>query len=168
MQVLAQTGTRGKVIGQNASALSQAMDAQATVMQCEDIFSNNDVVTIGEEDVTVTAHGTNNTVTRGTNSTTPAAHSEGMYARAASGAELLSYTFSGSEAFSAIRCGAEAEAWFGIEVAGTLKYTAASSPHQLEVFFPMARYQPANGTSVRVLVWLAAASEAVCWAEFQA
>ena len=165
MQFLAQTGSRGKLVGQNSTALSQAMDSSTTEMHCEDIFADSDVVTIGEEDVTITSHGTTNTVSRGSNGTSAAAHAAGTFVRKATGTELLTHTFDGSEALSALRCGGEAEAWFGIEVEGVVKYLAVTSPYQLEAFFPMARYQPANGTTIKVLVWLAAASEAGFWAE---
>ncbi|RKY24692.1 MAG: hypothetical protein DRP79_07415 [Planctomycetota bacterium] len=168
MQLIAQTGPRGKVIQQNATRLAQALAQGSTTMYIEkDVFSDNDVVTVGEEDILITAHGTTCTVTRAQNGTTDSAHASGANVRLASGAELLSHTFDGSTYLSAIRAGGELEAALGIEIDGTIKYIAATSPYQLELFFPMNRYQPANNTTIRVLAWIWV-DEAVLWAQMQA
>lgn len=167
MQTLAQTSSRGKVVARNAANLSQALSQGATTMYLDaDCFSDNDVVTVGEEDILITSHGTTCTVSRGQNGTSDNDHAAGANVRLASGTELLSHSFDGSTYLGALRCGGEAEAAFGIEIDGAVKYVALSSPHQLELFFPMARYQPAGSTTIKILVW-SWQSEAVFWAEMQ-
>ncbi len=167
MQTVAQTGARGKVVSHNAANLAQALSLGAATMYLDtDCFSDNDVVTVGEEDILITSHGTTCTVTRGQNGTSDTDHETGANVRLAAGTELLSHSFDGSTYLSAIRCGGESEAAFGIKIDGTIKYIALSSPHQLELMFPMARYQPGNGTTIKVLVW-SWQNEAVFWAEMQ-
>ena len=52
MQLVAQTGSRGKVVSQNATRLTAALAQGATTMYiAEDVFSNNDEVTVGEEEL---------------------------------------------------------------------------------------------------------------------
>ena len=167
MQTIAQTASRGKVVSQDATNLSQALAQGATTMYLDvDCFSDSDIVTVGEEDILITSHGTTCTVTRGQNGTSDTDHADGANVRLAAATELLSHNFDGSTYLSAIRCGGETEAAFGIEIGGTIKYIALSSPHQLELLFPMARYQPGNGTTIKVLVW-SWQPEAVFWAEMQ-
>ena len=167
MQLVAQTSSRGKVVSQNATRLTAALAQGATTMYiADDIFSNNDVVTVGEEDIKITSAGTTCTVIRAQNGTTDTDHADGSNVRLASGTELLSHSFDGSTYLSAIRCGGEVEAMFAIEIGGTIKYIATSTPYQLEVFFPMSRYQPADSTTIKVLVW-SWVEEAVFWAEMQ-
>ena len=167
MQTIAQTSSRGKVVSQNATNLSQALSQGATTMYLEaDCFSDNDIVNVGEEDILITSHGTTCTVTRGQNGTSDTDHASGANVRLSTGMELLSHNFDGSTYLSAIRCGGEVEAAFGLEIGGTIKYIALSSPQQLELLFPMTRYQPGNGTTIKVLVWTWQ-SEAVFWAEMQ-
>jgi hypothetical protein len=167
MQIITQTASRGKVVSRNASILAQGLAQGAGTMYLDsDCFSDNDVVTVGEEDILITSHGTTCSVTRGQNGTSDTAHESGANVRLAVGAELLSHNFDGSTYLSAIRCGGEVEAAYGIEIGGTVKYIALSSPHQLELLFPMSRYQPANGTTIKVLVW-SWKPEAVFWAEIQ-
>jgi len=167
MDFVAQTGSRGKVVSQNATRLTTALAQGATTMYiADDIYSNDDVVTVGEEDIKITSAGTTCTVVRAQNGTSDTDHADGSNVRLAAGVELLSHTFGGSTYLSAIRCGGEVEAMFAIEIGGTIKYIAASTPYQLEVFFPMSKYQPADTTTIKVLVW-SWVEEAVFWAEMQ-
>ncbi|HUU29389.1 MAG TPA: hypothetical protein VM123_16420 [archaeon] len=167
MQLAAQTGPRGKVVSQNSATLTQALAQGATTMHiAEDIFADNDLVTIGEEDILITSHGTPSTVVRGQNNTQDTNHANGQNVRLSAGTTLLSHSFDGSTYLSAVRCGGEIEALFGLEIDSTIKYIAISTPYQLEVLFPMARYKPANNTVIKVLVWTWAA-EAVFWAQYQ-
>jgi hypothetical protein len=168
MQLIAQTGPRGRVVRANATTLAQALAQGSSAMQvAADVFQDGEVVTVGEEDLRVETHGVVCTVSRGVNGTADEDHAAGQNVRRAAGAELLSRVFDGAAYLSAIRCGGEVEALFGIETDGGIKYIAPSTPYQLEVLFPMARYQPAEGFQIRVLVWTWA-GEAVFWAEMQA
>jgi hypothetical protein len=174
MQFIAQTGPRGLVVQANATRLSADLDSSAQDFYVQyDIFANSAVVTIGEEDIAIGTHGTHSTgCTRGANSTTPAAHKSGQNVRLAPGTELLSKTFNGSTYLSAIRCGGDVEGIFAVQVDGTIKYIAHTTPYQLELVFPMARCQPANNTVIKVLVWLVKHAdnpldEAVFFAEMQ-
>jgi len=167
MQLVAQTGPRGKVVSQNATRLAAALAQGATTMYiAEDIFSDSDEVTVGEEDIRIDSAGTTCTVTRARNGTADTDHTDGSNVRLVSGTELLSHSFDGSAYLSAIRIGGDVEAMFAIEIGGTIKYIAASTPYQLEVFFPMSRYQPSDSTTIKVLVW-SWVEEAVFWAELQ-
>ena len=71
MKIINSTGSRGKVIGRNASALAEALAQGATSMSLSaDAFSDGDTVTIGEEDLLITTAGLTCTgLTRGENST---------------------------------------------------------------------------------------------------
>jgi len=167
MLYAAKTGPRGVQVQYNMTALAVNLAQGATEMQISaDIFANSTVVTIGEEDVTVTARGTTATITRGTNSTSDVYHASGQLVRKVGGEEILSHTFDGSTYLSAIRCGAPCEAFFAIEIDGVIIYAAQQTPYQLELFFPMARYQPANNTVIKVLAWVPT-SRAACRAIFQ-
>ena len=84
MQTVAQTASRGKVVSHNAANLAQVLSQGATTMYLEtDCFSDNDVVTVGEEDILITSHGTTCTVTRGQNGTSDTDHETGANVRLA-------------------------------------------------------------------------------------
>lgn len=168
MQIITDTGPRGIVLRANSTTLGLDLAQGAAQMQLvRDVFSDGDTVTVGMEDIRVDSHGTLCQVTRARSGTSAGEHSAGQNVRLAGGAGLLDHTFDGSEYLSAIRAGAEVEALFGLEIDGVLRYLAPTTPYQLEVFFPLARYQPFQGTRLRVLSWNWA-EEAVFWAQLQA
>ncbi|OGF98448.1 MAG: hypothetical protein A2Z86_01480 [Candidatus Glassbacteria bacterium GWA2_58_10] len=170
MELIAQTGPRGKLVAANMTSLAAALDDSGTEIEiAHDIFSDGEDLTLGEEDITVGTHGTTlSDCLRGVNDTAPAAHANGRQVRRSAGAELLSHTFAQGETLKGIRLGGEVEALFGIEVAGTLLYTGATTPYSLELLFPMPNYQPGGGVTIRALVWLRrdCAEEAVFWSMF--
>jgi len=167
MQLITSTGPRGVVVAQNATTLSQQLDQGAVTMYlAADAFADGDVVTVGGEDILIDSAGTVCSVTRGRNGTQDVTHLPGANVRLASGAELAGHTFDGATYLNALRCGGEVEAMFGVEIDGTLRYVAATTPYQLEAFFPVARFQPADQCSIKIIVWSWALA-AVFWAQMQ-
>ena len=170
MELIAQTGPRGKLVAANMTTLAAALDDSGTDIEiAHDIFSDGEDLTLGEEDITAGTHGTTlGGCLRGVNNTAPAPHAKGQQVRRAAGTELLSHTFVAGETLKGIRLGGEVEALFGIEAAGALLYTGATTPYSLELLFPMPNYQPGGGVTIRVLVWLRRdyAEEAVFWSMF--
>lgn len=168
MQIITSNGPRGTVVSWNTAQLAATFSKSATIMTINyDVFSNGDTVTCGEEDITIGTAGTSCTsCTRGVNDTTDATHLAGMNVRLASGTEILTYTFGGTEYLSAIRCGGDHEALFGIEINSTIEYIASTSQYQAEAIFPMTRYEVTEDDVIAVLVW-SPAQEAVFWAEYQ-
>lgn len=167
MQILSDAGPRGRVVRSNATTLALALgQGDGQMHTALDVFADGDIVTVGEEDIRVDSHGSICQVTRGMNGTADAGHAAGQNVRLAAGATILEHGFDGAEYLSAVRAGGEVEAMFGLEVNGLLRYVAATTPYQLEAFFPLARYQPAEGDTLRVAVWSWAA-EAVFWAAAQ-
>ncbi len=167
MQILAKTGPRGRVVPRNATRLAQPLPPGTTTLQLEqDPFLDGQSLAVGEEELEVVSHGLAATVLRARGGTVEGDHPAGANVRLAGGTELVAHTFDGVEWLSAIRCAGECEALFGLELDGVLCYLAPSSPYALEVLFPMARYQPAAGCTLRVLVW-SWTDRAVFWAELQ-
>ena len=167
MRILSDTGPRGRVVRANSTTLALALSQAGAQMEpVLDVFADGDILTVGEEDLRVDSHGQPCQVTRGMNGTQDTSHPAGQNVRLASGATILEHTFDGTEYLSALRAGGEVEALFGLQVNGQIHYAAATTPYQLEVFFPLARYQPAGGDILRIVVWSWAA-EAVFWGEMQ-
>ena len=165
--MITSTGPRGLVVAQNATTLAQQLDQASTTMYlAADVFDDSDLVTLGTEDVLITSAGTTCSVTRGQNGTQDVTHVQGANVRSAVGVELASHTFDGATYLSALRCGGEVEAMYAVEINGALKYVALTTPYQLEVFFPLARYQPADQCNIKIYVW-SWVPEAVFWAQMQ-
>lgn len=167
MQILSDAGPRVRVVRANSTTLALAIGQGGEQMHTAlDVFADGDIVTVGEEDIRIDSHGSVCLVTRGMNGTSDTDHAAGQNVRLAAGATVLEHEFDGAEHLSAVRAGGEVEAMFGLEVNGLLRYVAATTPYQLEAFFPLARYQPAEGDTLRVTVWSWTA-EAVFWAAAQ-
>lgn len=155
MKIIKSTGSRGILLRRNAATLADSLAQGATSMTLTEVaFSDGDVVTIGEEDILITAAGLACTgLARGEISTVDSDHAAGQNVILAGGSEILNHSFDGSTRLGAIRCGADCEASFAVEIDGAIEYTAFSTPYALEVFFPCVPWVPVNGSTLRILAW---------------
>lgn len=167
-------GGRGKVVQVNMTVLGALLAIGAGTMQvAEDIFEDNDVVTIGEEDILITAAGPTCTITRAQNGTAAAAHPAGQEVQKSPGAVLASKTFNGSTYLSMLRASGNAAARFGYAIDGVLKYQEPTSYVELGKPLPCVQHKPANGVTYTIYAWVKASEvaevggEAVCWAIIQ-
>lgn len=169
-----QTGERGEVVSANATYIDEDLDDSETSITLEyDIFDDSDLVTCGEEDITIGTAGTTCTgCTRGVGTTDAATHKDGVPIYKATGFELLSHTFSTGDTLSAIWCYCHIEAMFGIDISGTRKIMLATSPYAPNLFIPMNDYSVGNGVTMKIYAWVfrganTGALESTAWAAFQ-
>lgn len=174
MKPIADSGVRGKVVQANMTTLAQKLDQGAGTMYiAADIFADDDIATIGEEDIKITTHGTTCTVVRAQNGTQDVDHGVGQEVQKSPGTVLVSHQFDSQTYLAGIRCGGNAEARFGVAIDGILKYQASSSYADLERFWPCVQHKPGDTVTYTVYVWLkysvvaAVGGEAVFWAEIQ-
>lgn len=173
MQTLEYTAPRGVKVLCNADKLSAtlggAADNLTMALTTGTMFANNDIVTVQDEDVKITAGGggTSATIERAQNGTTRSSHISEALVYAEHGDTLITKTFTaGTEYYNAIRFGGEIEAIFGIYKDGVRIYTVYTTPYKLEELIPFYRYQPEADTVWTIEVWTTAA-EAMFWAVYQ-
>lgn len=156
MELIAQTSSRGKVVAANACTLAANITAAtgSLTLSHSGVFSEGDLVTIGEEDITLTnISGTAVTnAVRGVGDTSGAVHKTGENIRLAAGTELLSHAFT-DEILAGISAGGFNEALFAIEEDGTIKRFKMSNAFLPEVFWPGNGWTVGSGVTLKVLIW---------------
>lgn len=153
---LAKTGKRGVLVTANATFLSAKLAIGASEMSINlNPFSNGDSITIDTEEILIGTAGKTSTITKAQDSTSDLAHPLGQAVYNATGVTVLTHTIGASELLAAIRCSSpNIEMVFGIDIGGTLYYTAATTPNAMELFFPFTAVQLAVSTVITVYAWL--------------